>query len=358
MAELSNALCDDHEVHLFAAEIDDVRRDKVTLHPVPVPMRPLAIKFLMFYQRSSAMIDFDNFDIVHSVGAITARQNVMTMPYCQYAWGDVIRRDRGKNHLTSPYHDFMWRYTGAFERRAVLSQNTCRIGAVSHRIGQELVEFYGCNPTKIKTIYNGIDPDRFHPRNATYRSEIRQRYGILDTNFVILFVGEYRRKGLISLLRAVAEFNCPNAKLLAIGQGKSDEYRLVARDLKIEQQVVFAPPTNDIEKVFGACDVFAFPTFYEPFGMVITEAMSSGLPTIIPKTAGAAELIEHGKNGMLIESAESTSEMAAHLRALKDNPEMRASVGALGRSSVQGYDWRFVAAETMKMYEDVLGGTS
>ncbi len=72
----------------------------------------------------------------------------------------------------------------------------------------------------------------------------------------------------------------------------------------------FVPwPSKIIRKWYKAADVFLLPTQYDAFGMVITEAMASGLPVIVPKDAGAAELIHNAIDGLLIERWDSIDDI-------------------------------------------------
>jgi glycosyltransferase involved in cell wall biosynthesis len=145
-AELTNALCERHDMHLFASEIDDVPLDKVNIHRIATVKRPIFLLFLQYYWKSSRAVKIADFDIVHTIGGITARQNFVTAQYCQLAWGETIRTEPGASEGINLYHQFMWRMAGFFERRAVTSPSTLRISANSKRTRSDLVRFYGCNP--------------------------------------------------------------------------------------------------------------------------------------------------------------------------------------------------------------------
>ena len=135
-AELAARLCADHDVHLFTSEAADVPLDKLTVHPVEVAQKPFLALWAQFYVKSSRMIKLEDFDIVHTVGGITARQNIVTAQYCQYAWGDAIQREPGARGGVTAYHQFMWRLNGYYEKRAIVSPDTLGISvktAETHR---------------------------------------------------------------------------------------------------------------------------------------------------------------------------------------------------------------------------------
>ena len=354
-AELVNALCDRHDLHLFSCEVDDVPRDKVTVHPVRTIKKPFAALFAQFYWQTSRMIRMQDYDIVHTIGGITAQQNIVTAQYCQYAWGDAIRREPGAKEGITAYHQFMWRMTGYFEKRAFTSPQTLGISANSHRTQADLIKFYGANSEKIQVIYNGIDASRFTPTNSRFRREIRQRYQIPETSVVVLFVGEYRRKGLATVIRALGELQDPRIHLLAVGKGNLEQYQTLAKQAGISQQVTFGGPARDIEQVFGAADMFVFPTYYEPFGMVITEAMASSLPVITSRSAGASEMISEGESGLLLDNPGDPHELSQKIKILLTDEANRKQIGKSARSAASIYNWSHVAEDTLQLYYRSLG---
>lgn len=356
-AELATALSVSHDVHLFASEIDDVPKERLTLHPVVTVRKPILALFAQYYWKSSRQIKMRDYDVVHSIGGITAHQNFVTAQYCQHAWGDAIRQEPGAAEGITAYHQFMWRMTGFFEKRALTSPETLGISANSHRTRLDLEHFYGCDPAKISVIYNAVDSVRFSPAGTRFRRQIRQKYGVPENVVVVLFVGEYRRKGLAALIRALGTLSHPQVHLLAVGKGDLAQYHALAAAANLTQQVTFAGPARDIEQVFGAADIFAFPTYYEAFGMVITEAMASGLPVITSRRAGAAEMIRDGESGLLLDAPGDTDELAGKLELLLADPMLRADMGLKARQAVSGHRWSDVAEQTLALYDTGLDRT-
>ena len=354
-AELAARLCREHDVHLFTCEANDVPLDRVTVHPVKIAQKPFLALFAQFYRQTSRMIRMDDFDIVHTIGGITARQNIVTAQYCQYAWGDAIRREPGAKEGINAYHQLMWRLTGYFEKRAFTSPQTLGISANSTATRSDLIKFYGADPAKIQVIYNGVDSERFTPVNTRHRAEIRQRYQIADNALVVLFVGEYRRKGLATVIRAVGKLQDTRIHLLAVGKGDFAHYQHLAAQAGIAPQATFAGPARDIEQVFGAADLFVFPTYYEPFGMVITEAMASSLPVITSRSAGAAEMISEGENGLLLDKPGDAEELAQKIALLLSDGALRKDMGERARPAASGYRWSHVAEDTLRLYYQSLG---
>jgi len=101
--------------------------------------------------------------------------------------------------------------------------------------------------------------------------------------------------------------------------------------------------SNDVERFYAAADVFLLPTLYEPFGLVILEALASGLPSIVSASAGACELLQDGVQVMLLRNPSDGDEAQAALRFLMSRPEFAAALSANGRLAAEALQWQAVA---------------
>ena len=172
---------------------------------------------------------------------------------------------------------------------------------------------------------------RFHPKNRSkYRAIIREDLRIPESSILILFVGSgFERKGLKALLRATQHFRSENWRLLIVGKGKWSKYlKFIPANLR--SKVLYKEPTPDIEKYYSAADIFALPSIYEPFGNANLEALASGLPVITTRNCGSADIIQHGQNGLIVETPESSREIAKNINILF-NQALRRSMGQKGR---------------------------
>ena len=163
-------------------------------------------------------------------------------------------------------------------------------------------------------MYHGVDLETFHPRNRNlYRDEIRASLNIAPSMCMALFVG-YLPKGAAVAIRATGRVPGVHLVLVSGSDARADQALAAAEG--IADRVTFVPFTRTIERYFAAADIFVFPTLWEPYGMVISEAMATGLPVITPKTAGAAELITHGRDGWLTDEPWDIDAVTAGLREL------------------------------------------
>ena len=118
--------------------------------------------------------------------------------------------------------------------------------------------------------------------------------------------------------------------------------------------VIFAGQTREVGRYYAAGDVYLLPSLYEPFGLSILEAMASGLPVLVSRDSGAAELISDGVDGLLIQEPRDVTELSAKLGALLKDAHLRTRLGRQARRTALQYPWDRVARETEEVYERVL----
>ena len=142
-------------------------------------------------------------------------------------------------------------------------------------------------------------------------------------------------------------------ELIVVGRDRSDPFQTMIQSLGITGRVHFTGPTSEVHEYYAASDIFVLPTKYEPFGLVITEAMASGLPVIVSRLAGAAEIMTQNLDGILLEDPEDAAELAAAVVALVD-PNRRALMGQKARESALRHQWPEVVREISAVYRAVI----
>lgn len=165
-----------------------------------------------------------------------------------------------------------------------------------------LERWYGAVAPPVQVIPNGVNLERFRPPTDAERREARAALGLDDEHRVALFVGhELRWKGVPLAIDALV--HAPTVMLLVVG-GDSETIPLMLRRAErvgVLDRVHFAGVRTDLPAVFAAADMFVFPTLYEPYGMVVSEALASGLPVVATRQGCAADLVEDGVNGYLVD---------------------------------------------------------
>ena len=156
------------------------------------------------------------------------------------------------------------------------------------------------------------------------------------------------------MLEAMHRLKDNRFRLMAVGDDNSTPYIKWAGRSGIGGQILFTGPQRNIEKYFGASDIFVFPTKYDAFGNACLEAMACGLPVIASQTCGASELIRDGENGFIIsaDAPEGLADRIAALEPLSRRVEIgRNAAVTAGRYTVQKH-----LAEIQILYERVING--
>jgi glycosyltransferase involved in cell wall biosynthesis len=102
---------------------------------------------------------------------------------------------------------------------------------------------------------------------------------------------DFEGKGLRSIFAAMAASRHASSRLLVLGTGPERRFRRLARDAGLEKRVIFAGRQSEIQRFYGAGDLFLLPTAYEPFPNVNLEAMACGLPVVTTDVGGNAEVV-------------------------------------------------------------------
>lgn len=208
-------------------------------------------------------------------------------------------------------------------------------------------------PGEYEIIPNGIDLQRFN-------QDVQPLERYAGGPPTVLFVGrlEYR-KGFKYLLRAwpwVREA-IPNARLLVVGafnKRRKRGYVLYARRQDIGGVRFIGQATeNDLPRYYRTADVFIAPsTGFESFGIVLLEAMATGVPVVASDIPGYRTVLEHGKQGLLVQPRHPQSLAKAIIDLLRD-PDLRARMGSQGRIKAADYDWPRVAIRVLDFYKQI-----
>ncbi|MBA7715222.1 Phosphatidyl-myo-inositol mannosyltransferase [subsurface metagenome] len=310
--------------------------------PRPIPASGSIARITISFRLASrikAVLAQENFDIIHlhepfmpmlctAVLRFSNTANVGTFHACQarlgYKWGRPIstivlkkraRKLHGKIAVAKPAMDYASKYV----------------------------------PGSYHIIPNGIDLERFSPDVSPI-----DRFG--DGKLNILFVGRLEsRKGLNYLLKAYRRVKqeIPNSRLIIVGPGtrlrKKYEKEVRRNDLR---DVVFVGYVDlgELPRYYKTADIFCSPaTGRESFGIVLLEAMALGKPIVASNIDGYASVMTHGAEGLLVPPKDEKA-LAQALISLMANESLRQQMGARGRLTAEGYDWKHIAQRILDYY--------
>jgi len=296
-------------------------------------------KALAAIPRLARIVKDNHIDIIHSNTRVTQ------------VVSEAVSRLTGVPHVTT-YHGF---FKHAFVRRLFPCMGR-RVIAISEPVRDYLVKDLRVPPDKVALIYNGIDTGRFA---QTYSAEElrshRKQFGLKEDSLVIGIIARLSTvKGHPDLLRAFAEVRetRKDAELLIIGEGGiKQELLALARTLQIDGAVRFIDSVNDTRIPLSITDIFAMPSLMEGFGLAILEAMAAGKAVVGTRIGGIAEVVEDGKDGLLVTPGDPKGLAGALLKLLNDD-QLRKQLGEAARiSAAQKFPIEKTVGKTVELYK-------
>lgn len=209
----------------------------------------------------------------------------------------------------------------------------------------------------IDVPYGGVDAARFSPREK--KRSLIDEHGLRD-KIVVLFVGNLQPfKGLNLLIDAVSRIKDRDIVLLVVGGGYGEsEYKKQARERGVEERVIFAGPKSpdkDLPDYFNLGDFLVLPSLHsESFGLVVLEAMASGMPAIVSELPGPSQLVENGKNGLRVKVGD-VDDLKNSIEYLSSEKELRERMGEEARKMVvERYNWETIGERLESALENIV----
>jgi glycosyltransferase involved in cell wall biosynthesis len=231
--------------------------------------------------------------------------------------------------------------------RATL-RGASRVVALTQREATYL-EGLGVPGELLRVIPNGIDLEEFRDLPPPEP----------HTSLRILSVGRIypRQKGLDTLVEAFGRMTGRGpAELRLVGEdwGGQAVLQANARRLGVADRVHFTGPVARARLLqeYASCDLFVLPSRFEPFGIVLLEAMASGKPIVASRTGGIPEVVEDGRSAMLVPPGDPEA-LAAAMRAVGEDPERRERMGRAGKERVLRFAWPTLAPKFLQLFEEV-----
>lgn len=278
------------------------------------------------------------FDVIHAHDWLT------------YAAGIAAKKVTGKP-LVIHVHATEFDRTGEnvnrlvfdLERKGMLAAD--RVITVSNLTRNIVINRYGIDPAKVVTVHNAVDFQSY--------SEMNVERGVKEK--VVTFLGRITyQKGPEYFIEAANKVLkvYPDVRFVMAGSGDlmNRSIRRVAR-LKIATRFHFTGflRGQDVQRMFAHSDVYVMPSVSEPFGISPLEAMRSGVPTIISKQSGVAEVLKHAIKVDFWD----VDALADSIYGLLKYPALSEMAGRCGLDEVNTLKWENAAYKLKKIYEEV-----
>jgi len=226
---------------------------------------------------------------------------------------------------------------GALRRWYVREERAYRaaahVFAFSRATRRSLVEDYGVDPAKVTVVGAGVNGE---PRPG---SSARRRAAWCTDGPTLLFIGnDFARKGGHDLLQAFAELRAefPDARLRLVG---------TRPDVPAQPGVEVLGRVHDrdrIAELYAGADVFVLPSVFDPFPLVLLEAMGHGVPVVTTASCGIPDVLRDGREGTVVPARDPDALATALGRLLRDPDTALAMADAAARRATTAFTWRAV----------------
>lgn len=254
-----------------------------------------------------------------------------------------------------------WKAYYTDELREYLSVNTARamrrangIVAVSSCTKNDVVDFYGVAPDKIKVIYNGFDKARFNPNSTERTGEISRRIG--ERPYFVSVGTIQPRKNYIRLIDAFVslkrEMNFPHCLIIVGGKGwlSEETVRFAERFADFDVCLWGKAADEDLPALYQNAFAMVMPALYEGFGIPVVEAMACGIPVIGSKTGSLQEVI--GEFGIQF-SPYSVSDIAQSMKLLLSNHDLCLGLREKSLRRAECFGWDHAAREYLDFAREI-----
>jgi glycosyltransferase involved in cell wall biosynthesis len=217
----------------------------------------------------------------------------------------------------------------------------------------------GLDAARVVQISNGVDLDRFSPADPADRGGLRRRLLGDDAGVVCCTVARLsRQKGLDVLIQAAARLRDadprpPRFRVIGDGELREELQRLVA-DLGLDDVVRLVGPTPPAEVPgwLAACDIFVLPSHYEGMSLAVMEAMASGLPVVVTRVSGTAELVPDEDHGRVVAPGDAAA-LAVAIQELASDAALRRRLAEKAAEHVRRFSWDACFAATAALLHEV-----
>jgi glycosyltransferase involved in cell wall biosynthesis len=361
------------EIHLYSQRVDDLSGvvryrsswapGAILWHKVWSVPGPHLFAYLWWFLANRVQRLWDlrirglKFDVLYSPGVNAFDAEVIAVHIVFHEFYAQVRerlRFRGNPFSSWPrllHRRIYYRLIMALERR-VYGRRATSLIAVSNLVAQQLGKYFRRMDASV--IRHGVDTGRFSPSlRLARRDSARNQWQLQRDQFVLLLIGnDFRKKGLDTLLYALAACSDLPLRLIVVGTDERKSYEALSQRSSVADRVLFLDPSADVLQFYAAADVYVGPSLEDAYGLPIIEAMACGLPVVASSRAGASELINDGKNGMVLRNPDNPDELARVLRTLYMNPDLSRRLGHEACSTAQSQSWDHNAAQTWEFLKD------
>ncbi len=364
--DLTQKLADEnHEIHVVTCweyGMEEIEKDRnITIHRIKaIEVQPnnfidwvLHLNFSIVEQGIKIINSYGGIDIIHAHDwLVTYSAKTLKHAYRIPLVCTIHATEHGRN---GGIHNDMQKYIHNVEW--LLAYEAWKVICNSNFMKQELREIFKIPENKVKVIPNGVDIKKYDriEKNMQFRRNFAN-----DNEKIILFVGRLvQEKGVHLLLEAIPKITTHynDVKFVIVGKGNQLDYLKEKSFLMgVTDKVYFTGymSDQDLERLYKCVDIAVFPSLYEPFGIVVLEAMAANIPVVVADTGGLGEIIEHGYDGMKAYIGNSNS-LADCIIELLYNPQLCERLTQNANNKIlRYYNYNIIAKKTSEIYKEII----
>jgi len=366
VAEQIERIAGDYEIHLYSSAVEDLDLSRIKWHRVPRLPVPHLISYVWFFAANHFMRWWDrafkgrHYDLVFSPGincldADIVAVHIVFAEYYRLAQSDLaLRRNPIRTWPWLIHRKLSYRLFVALEQR-VYARKSLSLTVISSKMEADLERCFN-RRERLSRVYHGVDLEHLHPaRRQSLRDDARQKVHLPANAFALLLIGnDWSKKGVPCLIEAVCRLANSNLWILLRGQDGSSSCRELLRKRGLDKRTIMLPSIPEIEFHYAAADAYVGPSLEDSFAIPPLEAMACGLPVIVSRQAGAAELVTHGVDGLILEDPRDSRELAALIRQLSENAKLCQCLGSRAADTAQRFTWQSNADQMKAVFDECL----
>lgn len=364
--ELSKRLAKDHEVHVITTQLPDTKRKEtykgINIHrfpskvlrdlPDPLPP-PYPITPSLTLQMKNKIKEIDP-DIIHTHNRFFVKWNAPQLFRFLFRKPVFMTLHNARTVGINRETDFLGQIYDETLGKIIMKKSDRLIANSKDTLDKTAPS--NMSEHKKEVIYNGIDTSKYSP---SHEHDIKEELSL--DKYTLTVSRLVKQKGLDYMVEALPdivkemETDSSNYKHVVIGQGPEKEaLKEQAEELGMEENLHFTGfvPEEKMTDYYTQADAFILPSLYEPFGIVLVEAMACETPVIATRAGGIPEVMED--TGMLIDK-KSPEEITEKTLEVIENPDKAEEIGKEGRERAkEKFEWDKIAEETEKSYKRFL----
>lgn len=359
-------LAGEFEIHIYSQRVEDLDLCSVQWHRVSRLPGPHLFGFLWWFAANHLQRIWDRrmrglrYDIVFSPGINCLDADAVSI---HIVFAEFLRRVREELKLSrNPvrawpkiiHRQIYYRLVILLEKR-VYSNPRVQLILTSRRTAGELERFYG-RKEHFPVVLAGLDHGVFNPeRRASLRDVARREFSIGEAHFALLLIGnDWRKKGLLALLDALAQTRELRLRLLVVTRESDPALETMVRERGLSSAVQFLPPRKAVEYFYAAADAYVGPSLEDTYALPVIEAMACGLPVIVSARAGASDVVTDGVDGLILRDPMDSARLADMIRSLYTDPALCSRLGARAAVTARQFTWERNGRDVAAVFEEIL----